>query len=457
MNDRKNEARNISVSLQKEEDSLEQTSQAAVQGLMKQIEASTSPFMTVEYVKKELTAAGFQQLALEEEWKLQAGGRYLVPVYDRTLFAFTIGKRAGGPSRIRIAAAHTDFPCFKVKPMPDLTAFGCRKLNVEPYGGMIHNTWMDRPLSLSGKVALRTEDAFRPRTVLVDFGRPVCTIPNLAIHMNRKVNEGVSLDPQKDLLPLADLTGDSLADSGQQESFLRNELAQEIGCLPEDILEYELFLYQWEKGMPVGFHNTLLSSPRLDNITSVRACVQGLLRGKRREGLNVIALFDNEEVGSQSKQGAASAWLSFVLERIYASFGKPREQFLRDLPDGFFLSLDVAHAVHPNVPEKADLVNRPVLGGGVTLKLSASQSYANDCETTAIARALCERAQIPCQCFVNRSGIRGGGTLGSIASTGLPMKTMDAGIAVLAMHSARELMGARDQLALERLVEELFS
>lgn len=452
MNDRKNEDRNISVSLQKEEDSLEQTSQAAVQGLMKQIEASTSPFMTVEYVKKELTAAGFQQLALEEEWKLQAGGRYLVPVYDRTLFAFTIGKRAGGPSRIRIAAAHTDFPCFKIKPSPEITAFGCRKLNVEPYGGMIRSTWMDRPLSISGKAALRTDDPFCPRSVLVDFRRPVCTIPNLAIHMNRNVNDGVCLDLQKDLLPLADLAKDAA-----EESFFLRELAEEIGCAPEDILEYEMFLYQWEQGAFAGFDQTLLSSPRLDNITSVRACVQGLLRGKRREGLNLIALFDNEEVGSHSKQGAASALLPFVLERIYQALGASREQLLTDLPDGFFLSLDVAHAVHPNVPEKADIVNRPVLGGGVTLKLSASQSYANDCETAAIVQSLCERAGVAYQRFVNRSDQRGGGTLGSIASTGLPMRTMDAGIAILAMHSARELMAAGDQLTLERLVQELFS
>lgn len=430
----------------------EQKSREAAQALLKQIGRSTSPFMAVEYVKEELAAAGFTPLSLEQGWQLQPGGRYFVPAYDRTLFAFTVGQERGTCPPVRIAAAHTDFPCFKVKPSPETTAFGCRKLNVEPYGGMIRSTWMDRPLSISGKAALRTKDAFRPRTALVDFARPVCTIPNLAIHMNRKVNEGVCLDLQKDMLPLCGLAGER-----PEESFFLRTLAQEIGCEAGDILEYEMFLYQWEQGETAGFDDSLLSSPRLDNLTSVRACVQGLLRGRSREGLRLIALYDNEEVGSQSKQGAASALLPFVLERVYASFGKSREQLLADLPAGFFLSLDVAHAVHPNAPEKADPVNRPVLGGGVTLKMSASQSYANDCETAAVAQALCEKAQIPYQRFVNRSDMRGGGTLGSIASTGLPMRTMDAGIAILAMHSARELMGACDQLALERLVEELFS
>lgn len=437
-----------------EEKTMEQQKEMreAAQALMDQIGESTSPFMAVEYVKKELAEAGFEELALNESWSLQAGGRYFVPAYDRTLFAFTVGEKKAEHQNIRIAASHTDFPCFRVKPSPEITAFGCRKLNVEPYGGMIRSTWMDRPLSLSGKVALRSDDPFRPETVLVDFNRPVLTIPNLAIHMNRSVNDGATLDPQKDMLPFADLTGQPA-----DEKFFLKALAKEIGREPEDILDYEMFLYQYEKGAFVGFEETMLSCPRLDNITSVRACVQGLLKGSRKDGLNVIALFDNEEVGSNSKQGAASALLPFLLERIYAAFGSSREQLLTDLPDGFFLSLDVAHAVHPNAPEKADIINRPVMGGGVTIKISSSQSYANDCETVAIAQSLCEKAGIPCQRFLNNSSQRGGGTLGSIASAGLPMKTMDVGVAMLAMHSARELMGMKDQWAVERLVEQLFS
>lgn len=425
---------------------------AAAEALIEQIRRSCAPFQAVEYVERELDEAGFRRLALQSPWQLRAGGRYYVPAYDRTLFAFTVGEKKADGQNIRIASAHTDFPCFKIKPSPEMTAFGCRKLNVEPYGGLIYNTWMDRPLSIAGKAALRGENPFCPRTVLVDFARPVCTIPNLAIHMNREVNDGVRLDAQKDLLPFCDLAGEE-----KDETFFTKALAKEIGCLPEEILEYEMFLYQWEEGTFTGFDETLLSCPRLDNMTSVRACVQGLLKGRRQEGLNVIALFDNEEVGSRSKQGAASALLPFVLERIYASFGHTREELLTDLTDGFFLSLDVAHAVHPNAPEKADPINRPVLGGGVTLKMSASQSYAGDCETVAVVQALCERAKIPFQRFLNHSSQRGGGTLGSIASAALPMKTMDVGIAVLAMHSARELMGACDQLAMERLVEELFS
>lgn len=425
---------------------------AAAQALIEQIDRSTSPFHAVEYVKQELAEAGYQELAFQQPWEIQYGGKYYVPAYDRTLFAFTVGEEMAAHQNIRIAASHTDAPCFKVKPSPEITAFGCRKLNVEPYGGMIRNTWMDRPLSLAGKVALRGENPFQPKTKLIDFGRPVCVIPNLAIHMNRNVNDGVSLDPQKDMLPLTDLAG-----QGVNEKYFRKALAAECGCEEEEILEYEMFLYPYEPGCFVGLEETLVSCPRLDNITSVRACVQGLLKADRKNGINIIALFDNEEVGSSSKQGAASSLLPFVLERIYMGLGSSREAMLTDLMDGFFLSLDVAHAVHPNSPEKADIINRPVMGGGVTIKMSASQSYANDCETVAIAQALCEQAQVPFQRFLNHSSQRGGGTLGSIASKELPMKTMDVGIAILAMHSARELMGMEDQWAMEKLVEQLFS
>jgi aspartyl aminopeptidase len=373
-------------------------------------------------------------------------------VYDRTLIAFTLGEKKASCQNIRMAAAHTDFPCFKVKPSPEMTASGCRKLNVEPYGGMIRSAWMDRPLSMAGKVVMRGENPFSPKTVLVDWKRPVLTIPNLAIHMNRNVNDGVSLDPQKDMLPLADVSGQEI-----DEAFFVKALAAEAGCTPEDILDYEIYLYQYETGCLLGLEETLLSCPRLDNITSVRACVQGLLSGRRKEGIHLIALFDNEEVGSNTKQGAASQLVPFILERIYLALGETREELLADLADGFFLSVDVAHAVHPNSPEKADPINRPTLGSGVTLKMSASQSYASDCEAVATVQALCEKGEIPYKKFVNHSSMRGGGTLGSIASAGLIMKTMDVGIPILAMHSARELMGAGDQKALNDLVTELFS
>ena len=420
--------------------------------LMEQIRKSTSPFTAIEYVRDELKENGFEELALHEEWKLQYGGKYVVTAFDRTLFGFTIGEKMAERQNIRIVSSHNDFPCFKIKMSPEITAFGCRKLNVEPYGGMIRSTWMDRPLSISGKVALLSEDPFHPETVTVDFGRPVVTIPSLAIHMNRGVNEGQTLDPQKDMLPLADLAGEEV-----DPQFFIKALAHEIGREPEEILDYELFLYQCEEGCFVGFEETMISCPRLDNITSVRACVQGLIRGRRSEGINLIALFDNEEVGSNSKQGAASNLMPFLLERIYAAFGFSRTKMLADLADGFFLSLDVAHAVHPNCPEKADIINRPVMGGGVTLKIAASQSYANDCEAVAILHGLCEKAKVPYQRFLNHSSQRGGSTLGSIASAGITMRTMDAGIAILGMHSARELMGAADQWVMEGLVEELFS
>lgn len=407
---------------------------------------AVSPFHTVKTAIAYLEAHGFQKLEMREAWKVKEAGNYYVSVYDSSLAVFRLGKK---PGMLRIMAAHTDFPCFKIKPESEIWSNAYGKLNVEPYGGLIYHTWMDRPLSIAGKVALRGDSPFSPRTCLVDFKRPVLTIPNLAIHMNREVNKGAVFNEQKDLLPLATMKNWV----NTEKDWLLEEIAKEAGAAVEEILDFELYIYQAEEGCTVGFGNPFLSSPRLDNLTSVAACLNSIVHTKPESGVAAAILFDNEEIGSRTKQGADSAVFPLLLEKLYLALGLDREQYLNQIADGFLLSVDVAHGLHPNSPEKADLTNQPVLNGGVVLKIAASQSYANDCEAVAVVKELCRNRGIPCQLYVNRSDMRGGSTLGSLLSSWLPMRTMDIGVPLLAMHSARELMGVKDQAYLEQLLE----
>ena len=409
------------------------------------IASAPSPCHTVTASAEKLRRAGFEELELGGAWQLSRGGRYFVRVYGTTLLAFTVG--AAGP--LRMAAAHTDFPCFRLKPAAGLVREGYGLLNVETYGGLILRSWLDRPLGLAGKVVLRGEDAFHPEVRLVDFGRPLVTIPSLAIHMDREVNKEGALNPQKDMLLLAALFGGEA-----EEDWWMQALAELAGISAEDILSYELSTYPWEQGCTLGLAEELVSSPRLDNLTSVWACLEGLVAATKDgvpDGVRLVALFDNEEVGSRTKQGAGSAVLMEVLRRIYAAEDGAR--LSAALAGGFLLSVDVAHGLHPNYMSKSDPIVRPVLGGGVVIKQAASQAYAGDAEAVAIVRALCEERGIVHQDFVNRSDSRGGSTLGSIASALVPVRTMDVGVPILAMHSARETMGAADEMALTALVQ----
>ena len=415
--------------------------------LIEFIDAATSPYQVVEQSTNLLRV-----IPMNEKTALSAGHVYSFSLYNTGIIFVAIGENAvKGP--LRIACAHTDFPCLRVKSNPILSVHGYGKLNVEVYGGMIRNTWMDRPLSLAGAVALRGVDPFAPTLRLVDFRRPLMIVPNLAIHMNRKVNEGVELKPQKDLLPLFFQSGDDDADDTKKLLVL---LAEELGVSTEDILSYDLNAYSYERGCLLGCDDAFLSAPRLDNLSSVKACMDAI-REWNGEGIRVVALFDNEEVGSRTKQGAGSTALAILLERVYYKLGLDREEYLRKVMEGFCLSVDVAHALHPNAPEKADPTNQPVLSGGAVLKVAANQSYAGDPEAFAVVAGLCESAGIPYQVFTNHSDAAGGATLGSILSTQVPMRTMDIGAPILGMHSARETMGARDQFALTQLLISFFS
>lgn len=411
---------------------------------------AVSPYHAVRAGKDVLRRHGYEELPWTQAWHLHQEGSYFVSLYGSALMAFHIGKNVR--SHVRLAAAHTDFPCLRIKPQAVAKQRVYSRLNVEVYGGMNRSTWLDRPLSLAGKIVLRSSDAFQPRTQYVNLKRPLLTIPSLAIHMEPKTNDGLVLNPQKDMLPLFSCDGTELA-----EESLLTYLAAALRVDSDAILAYELTAYPVEPPCYLGAHDELISASRLDNMTSVLACLDGLVTAKEADGLSLIALFDNEEVGSRTKQGALSAALPNLLQRIYAGLGLTQNDYLTDLSRAFLLSVDVAHALHPNAPEKNDITNFPVLNGGVVLKTAASQSYVGDAESIAIIRALCETNDIPWQYYVNRSDIRGGSTLGSLVSANLAIRAMDIGVPLLAMHSARELMGTRDQDALTQLLTAFFA
>ncbi len=419
------------------------------QMLFRLLEHGTSAPMVVKEAEAQLQEAGFEKLSFGQSWKLGAKGKYYLKHHDTTLFAFTVG--AQKEDGLRIAAAHTDFPCLRIKPRPDVAAGGYAQVNVEVYGGAILNTWLDRPLSISGRVALTSEHVMEPRMRYISLDRTLGVIPNLAVHMNRKVNQGIELNKQTDLLPILGL--------GSQESehpFL-DFLAKELLESPEDILDYELWIYCREQPQYAGINGELILSPRLDNLTSVQALLTGIIEADRAKGVNVIALFDHEEVGSRTKQGAGSMLLVNLLQQILGSLGEEPARWHKSLYDAFLLSVDVAHGTHPNYMGKMDVTNRPLLGKGLCIKEASAQSYATDCEAVAVVEQICRKEQIPYQKFVNRSDMPGGGTLGSIASSFLPAKTVDIGVPLLAMHSAVETMGAGDMKSLTDLVRAYFT
>ncbi len=416
------------------------------------IAAAVSPCHCIMAASEQLSAAGFKELPLAAPWELKKGQSYYIKAFDSTLIAFSIGEELDEIPALRLAASHTDWPCLKVKPSPEVTSLEYGKLNVEIYGGPLLGTWFDRPLSMAGKVCVTGSTPMKPQTIFVDFSRPLLTVPNLAIHMNRNANEGVAINAQTDMLPLIARISDKL----NKDDFFLDALAEETGVKKEEILDYELCIYNCERGTLLGLQNEFYSSPRLDNLTSVQACLSGITASACLSGIHAVALYDNEEIGSRTKQGAASALAEHILEKVYLSLGYSREVFLNALLNGFMLSMDVAHAVHPNHGEKCDIKNQILMGDGVAIKLASSQAYATDASSTGIIEGICRAEKIPYKKFSNRSDVKGGSTLGSISSALLTMRTVDAGVPILAMHSAREVMGASDQEALVRLAQAFF-
>ena len=420
--------------------------------ILEYLKQAVTPYHCVEQASEMLLASGFSEQKLTQRLEPQVGGKYFIRVYGTGLIAYAVGTEFSPEEALLLAVAHTDYPCLRVKPKAELSAGPYKRLDVEVYGGAILNTWYDRPLSIAGKVVLRGEDAFAPKTVLVNAKRPLLTVPNLAIHMNREVNKGMEYKPQRDLLPLLGMA----AEGEEKEPYFLRLLAKEAGVLPEDILDFDISVYCVEEPCYLGEREELLSSPRLDNQSSCYALLQAMMNGTHRKGIHMAVLFDHEEIGSRSKQGADSALTGIVLERIYAALGAGKETLAQAAAKGMLLSVDAAHALHPNRPESYDPVNRAYLNKGVVFKMNSSQRYAFDSEVYAVLQVLCEKAGIPFQKFANHSDIAGGSTLGPILSSWIPMRAVDIGVPMLAMHSSRELIGREDAKALEQLVTVFF-
>lgn len=421
-----------------------------LQGLISLLKKSTSPDQTIfEAMAVLRTEESFTELPASGAWKLQKGGKYFVNVFGKLLIAFTVGEEYEPGDAFRLAASHIDWPCYYIKPDPEQVSAGCVKLSVEPYGGMIHSTWLDRPLSAAGVVTVRSESVLAPERLRVDFGKPILTIPSLAIHLNREVNKGVAYNPNKDMLPVCA----TVEKEFNKDGFFLKKLAEQLHVEPDDILSYDLCLYNAEEPVLCGFDEDILTSPRLDNITSTYAILYGITNCARKRGVTAAILFDNEEVGSGTKQGADSATLGLILEKISIALGANRSEYIDSLTGGFMLSCDVAHAKHPNHADMADGTSASEMNKGVSLKMNYEQRYATEAAGIGVIEGICKKHDIPYQRYMNRPDLRGGGTLGSYAASQLGMSVADVGVPMLAMHSCRETMGAKDQDALNRLVE----
>lgn len=414
---------------------------------------SPTPFHVVNSAKKILIEKGFAELKNEDKWILEKGKKYFVTKNDSALIAFIVGKGDINKNGFKLIGAHTDTPGFRIKPNAEINVENKYiKLNTEAYAGSILSTWMDRPLSIAGRVTLKSEDILNPKTKLINIKRPILIIPNLAIHMNRNVNAGVELNKQKDMLPLLSMVNSNM----ERGNYLLNTIAEELGTVKEEIIDFDLFLYEYEKGCIMGLNNEFISSSKLDDLTMVHAGINAIANAEASEAANVMVCFDNEEVGSTTKQGADSPMLSTVLERIVLSLGFDREDYYRSLSKSFLIAADSAHASHPNVGEKCDPTNRPAINRGPVIKINANQKYTTDSNSSAVYEAICSKVGVPVQKFVNRSDELGGSTIGPISSSQIDIRSVDIGTPLLAMHSIRELGGVLDHSYVMKSFEEFY-
>lgn len=402
------------------------------------LKKSPTAYHAVNTVKEMLLENGFEELFENAEWKLSDSGKYFVIRNGSSIIAFCNRKNKNG---FMITASHSDSPAFRLKMTPESIGAYTR-LEVEKYGGMIYYSWLDRPLSLAGRVVVRTENGIE--TNLVNIDRDIAVIPSLAIHMNRGVNESCKLNPAVDLLPLASSKNENSKGS------VTSEIAKELSIAKEDIISHDIFLYNREAGRVVGINGEYIMAPRLDDLECVFASLKAFTSASESDSVPVLAVFDNEEVGSETKQGAASTFLSDVLERIS---GARRAQMLAS---SFMVSADNAHAVHPNHPELSDSGNAPKMNGGIVIKWNANQKYTTDGISDAVFREICGRCGAAVQSYCNRADLVGGATLGSISNTKVSIPTVDIGLAQLAMHSAVETAGAEDISELVLALREFY-
>lgn len=414
------------------------------------INESPTSFHAVETMAKRFQKEGFTELKESEYWELQPNGKYYVIRNHSALIAFVIPeeKELKNVWSYHIMASHSDSPTFKLKENSEISVENSYvKLNIEKYGGMIMSTWFDRPLSVAGRLLIEKEDDIQE--VLVNVDRDFVMIPSLAIHMNREVNDGYSFNAQKDMLPL-------YGGYDAKGTFM-SRVAEEAGVNTNEILSHDLFLYSRTAPSVWGADNEFISCGRIDDLECAFVSMEGFLAGEKRKSIALHCVLDNEEVGSGTKQGAASTFLQDVLMRINSGLGRSYEEYLIMLAKSFMISADNGHALHPNYPDKCDPVNRPVLNGGVMIKYSANQKYCTDGVSAAEFKKLCKKADVPYQIFVNRSDILGGSTLGNIANTQVAVSTVDIGLPQLAMHSAYETAGVKDVEYLCKVAKEFFA
>lgn len=427
--------------------------------LLKFLDASPVNFLAARNIACELEQNGYRRLDPQQPLgELKAGDKVYVTKNDSSVYAFRLGRKPLAETGFHMICAHSDSPTFRVKPHAEMTGEGrLVRLNTEVYGGPILSTWFDRPLTLAGRVIVRGKDAMSPETMLMHVRRPLLQISNLAIHFNRQVNDGVKLSKQKDMLPLLGLINDELEQGNLLMNVIVEELSKQRPVSHEDILDFDLYLADTQPACTFGVHDEFISSGRLDDLSMCFAGLEALIAAPESDTTQVLAIFDNEETGSQTKQGAGSPFLASMLMRIARQQSGTEEAYWQAVERAFMISADNAHAFHPNYAEKYDPTNHPMLGGGPAIKFNASQKYASDAVSAAIFAEICRKAGVPCQRFVNHSDVAGGSTLGNILASTVPLRGVDMGNAILGMHSCRETGSVADHAYCVRAFTEFYS
>lgn len=411
------------------------------------IKQSPTGFHAVDTMSKTFLENGYVQLLEGAKWEIQKGGKYFVTRNGSAIIAFRVPEEESAVANFKIMASHSDSPMFKIKENPEMEVEGHYvKLNVEKYGGMLAAPWFDRPLSVAGRLVVKTENGIESK--LIDADRDLLMIPNLAIHMNREVNDGYKYNAQKDLLPV-------FGDETAKGTFMKS-MAELAGVKEDDVLAHDLFVYSRSEGTVWGASNEFISCGRLDDLQCAYASMTAFLAAKDSMGIPVHCVYDNEEVGSSTKQGAESTFLLDTLLRICDGLGLTQSDYRRMLASSFMVSADNGHALHPNYTEKACPTNRPYLNGGVVIKYSANQKYTTDAISSAVFKQICAHAEVPYQYYVNRSDILGGSTLGNISGNQVAINTVDIGLPQLAMHSPYETGGAKDTEYLVQAAQSFF-
>lgn len=425
-----------------------------IKSLLQFLDDSPCDFLAVKTMRNLLEGHGFTEKKLDQSIKIVPGEKFYFTKNDSAIFAVTMGKKKIQDTGFKVITAHSDSPGFRIKPSAEMKCEGgIVKLNTEVYGGPILYTWFDRPLSIAGRVIVKGEDALHPQTKLLHVKRPLLSIPHLAIHFNRAVNEGNKLSKQKDMLPIVAKVNDEL----ESNNLLIGLIAEELHVDTEYILDFDLLLYNTEKSCTFGLSDEFISAGRLDDLSMAHAAMTAITEMGETDATCIAAIFDNEETGSGTKQGAGSPVLVNVMQRMVESQGGGFDAFCQAINRSFMISADNAHAFHPNYSEKYDPINHPSLGDGPCIKINANCKYMTDAHSSAIFKSLCNEAGSPCQYFVNHSDVAGGSTLGNILTRQADMEGVDVGNPLLAMHSVRETGSTEDHINMIKVFKHFFS